>query len=157
MKLDQSDGRGTNSFSICRPTGRWPFLRLVLLPSLMDSLLCQSNVKSIPMMVAPILYTVLANVLAESSEVLVFRGLTRALNSVWASINRQLGPSRETVVGVATSCVNTPANKNLFAECRMPLVLASDSETDINSCCRILNVKVDLMPYHISSHKPYVK
>ena len=80
-------------------------------------------------MVAPILYTVLANVLIWSSKVLVFGGLARALNSAEALIFREFGTSRETNVGVATSCVHTLVNKNVFAECRMPLVLVKPTST----------------------------
>ena len=138
MKLDQSDGKGTNSFLICRLTGRWSFLRLVFFPSLMDSLrynqmLYQSSWRCRPSC------TQCWQMFLHSRQQFWYLGVVaRAITSACPSINRQPAPSRETVVGVLTSCVYTLANKKVFAECRMPLVVASDSRADINSCCRFL-------------------
>ena len=80
--MDQSYGNGTDSFSIWRLTGRFPFLRLVLVPALIDSgLYIDQILHQILLKVDPILYTAAANVFAYSLNVLIVGSFPRAITS----------------------------------------------------------------------------
>lgn len=73
-----------------------------------------------------------------SPNVFMFGGFERAIINASPSISKPLGPSSEIVGGVSTSLVNMSASRELFGECRVPLVVARDSGTDISSCWRML-------------------
>ena len=154
MKLDQSDGRGTDQLCsyILRRSGRWRCLRLVHVPALTDSSWYMSKTTSILWYFAPILNTVLAKMLAYSPNVLMSGDFQSAVTSAWLSMSRQLGSSSITVAGFALCCVHMFANTALLVECRLPLFIAKDSGTAMSSCW-VWIFEVYLPPFSTSCYE----